>query len=172
MHHQISGPGNNQSPMKPPTVRTANLIFSELDGEAVVFEETRQEIHRLNPTALAIWHLSDGTRTARQVSTEASSRLGAVVDEQAVRLAWTLLDDRHLLNEPLAADMRVATRTRRSFLKGALVAGIAALPTIASVSAPNAAAAASPGCTGNTNPCSSDAECCSGWCYEGFCLPQ
>lgn len=169
MHHQFSGQDDAHSSAAFPSSRRADLAVTEADDEAVIYEATRHEIHRLNPTALAIWKLSDGTRSAQQVSEAASSRLGAVVDERAVRLAWTLMDDRHLLNAPLAAELHV-TKTRRSFLKGVLAAGVAAAPLIVSITAPQAAAAASQGCKRNGNLCSSDAECCSGWCYEGFCM--
>ena len=47
--------------------------------------------------------------------------------QQAIKRArhLALMDDRHLLDAPLAAELRV-TKTRRSFLKGVLATGVAA----------------------------------------------
>jgi hypothetical protein len=172
MHHQFSGPGSGHLAAAFPEVRAEGLIIDEIDGEALIYDEMRHEIHRLNPTVLSIWRLSDGTRSAHQVSTAASSQLGAVVDDRAVHLAWTLLGDRHLLQGPLPQNMRVTSRrSRRSFLKGTLVTGAAALPAIISISAPKAAAAASQGCLGKNAPCGMGDTCCPEYfCSDGFCL--
>jgi hypothetical protein len=175
MHNQFSGTGNGYLAAAYPKARAEGLTIEEGDGEALIYDNARHEIHHLNPTVLAIWRLSDGFRAPHQISTAASLQLGAVVDDQAVKMAWTLLGDRHLLLEPLAPGMRVtARRSRRSFLKGALVTGTAALPTIVSVSAPKAAAAASQGCGLRSHNCSISNPCCPEfYCTDlflnGFC---
>jgi hypothetical protein len=46
----------------------SDLTLVELDGEAVIFDETTCELHHLNASATIVWSLMEGTQTARDVA--------------------------------------------------------------------------------------------------------
>ena len=49
-------------------IRRMDVRVHELDGEALVYDPTSANTHRLNPTALFIWRSCDGTRDARRIA--------------------------------------------------------------------------------------------------------
>ena len=52
----------------PRPIRRTDVTVHELDGEALVFDATSCDTHRLNDTALFIWHRCDGRQDARRVA--------------------------------------------------------------------------------------------------------
>jgi hypothetical protein len=46
------------------------LLAREVDGETVVLDRVKGVIHRLNPTAGAIWRLCDGSSSADMIAEE------------------------------------------------------------------------------------------------------
>jgi hypothetical protein len=58
------------TPVKP-RVRD-DLTVVELDGEAVIYDEGRGDLHHLNPTATVVFGLCDGTSTIPQMSSDIS----------------------------------------------------------------------------------------------------
>ena len=72
----------------------------ELDGEAVLFDEARYELHVLNPTAAAVWACCDGAQTLDEMAAELANVFGAPVDEvsQGVRSAVKDFATRGLLH--------------------------------------------------------------------------
>jgi PqqD family protein of HPr-rel-A system len=52
--------------LKPKT--RADLAVVELDGEAVIYDETTGNLHHLNPTATIIFNLFDGTSTVKELA--------------------------------------------------------------------------------------------------------
>jgi Coenzyme PQQ synthesis protein D (PqqD) len=67
-------------PRVKPCVRE-DLTVVELDGEAVVYDEDRGDLHRLNPTATIVFGLCDGTSTITQMSSDISEAFGVPPDE-------------------------------------------------------------------------------------------
>ena len=59
--------------------RRANVLENELDGEGILFNPEGGATHRLNETALAVWHLCDGQTHTRQMA----ERLSDVFDVDA-----------------------------------------------------------------------------------------
>lgn len=45
-----------------------DLAVVELDGEAVIYDESTGDLHHLNPTATIIFNLFDGTSTVQELS--------------------------------------------------------------------------------------------------------
>ena len=43
-----------------PVARHDNLLTQDVAGELVVYDQTRQRVHRLNQTAATIWRSCDG----------------------------------------------------------------------------------------------------------------
>jgi PqqD family protein of HPr-rel-A system len=52
--------------MKPKT--RGDLAVVELDGEAVIYDESSGNLHHLNPTATVIFNLFDGTSTVKELA--------------------------------------------------------------------------------------------------------
>jgi len=57
--------GVEDAPAAWPWVATAVL-----DGEAVLYDEQRHTVHRLNPTATALWNRFDGAQTIGAVAAD------------------------------------------------------------------------------------------------------
>jgi PqqD family protein of HPr-rel-A system len=45
-----------------------DLAVVELDGEAVIYDESTGDLHHLNPTATIIFNLFDGTATVKELA--------------------------------------------------------------------------------------------------------
>lgn len=50
-----------------PAVRQ-DVVVVELDGEAVIYDESNGHIHHLNPTATIVFNLFDGTATVKELA--------------------------------------------------------------------------------------------------------
>lgn len=68
-----------------PTAR-ADLTIIELDGEAVVYDDTTGELHHLNPSASIVMSLCDGTLTVADMADAISDALAVPVDDLAVHV--------------------------------------------------------------------------------------
>ena len=53
-------------------VRRDDVRIQVLDGEALIFDATTADTHRLNKTACTIWHLCDGDRDLHAIADEIS----------------------------------------------------------------------------------------------------
>ena len=63
-------------PAMKPKVRD-DLAAVELDGEAVVYDESNGSLHHLNPTATIVFSFCDGSSTVKEMSAEISEAFGA-----------------------------------------------------------------------------------------------
>jgi coenzyme PQQ synthesis protein D (PqqD) len=54
-------------PTRKPKVRS-DLTVVELEGEAVIYDDTIRQVHYLNRTATIVFNLCDGTSTIRELS--------------------------------------------------------------------------------------------------------
>jgi len=83
-------------------VRRSDVYSVEVDGEAVLLQETDDELHRLNVTAALVWSLLDGVTTleaiARDISEELELPFARVVDD-TVHIA-NQLRAQHLVQVP------------------------------------------------------------------------
>lgn len=50
-----------------PALRS-DLLIADIDGDRVVWDSIRRHVHRLNPTAAAIWDRCDGRRTVGEIA--------------------------------------------------------------------------------------------------------
>jgi hypothetical protein len=144
-----------------PTARVSGLVITEAADEVLDYDTERHDIHHLNQATTVVWRMLDGRRSVDELIRLARIELGNAVDDTAVRLALTKLDDANLLDGPLAYEVRVSSQSRRKFLKRAAIAG-AAVPLIASVTARTAAASLS--CTTPTGRCNSGSRRCTAPC--------
>lgn len=153
------------SPFRP-LARFDDLVMHQLAQEMLVFDQRSHHIHQLDAVNAATWRLCDGERTAEDLARLVSRELGEPVTTQTIDLALTQLSEAGLLVTPKEATG--PRESRRSLLRKAAIGGAFAVPTIVSVSAPQAAAAQS-NCAG---------EMCNGVCCvggqcdaNGFCCP-
>lgn len=119
--------------MEKPKANWNGAISREIDGETVVYDLRTHRAHHLNDVAARVWRAADGTVTVEQIA--ATHRL----HPDAVRLALLEFDRRGLLVSPFAAAEQGVSLTRRALMKRAAAA--AALPLIADLAVPAAAAA-------------------------------
>jgi hypothetical protein len=139
-----------------PAARSTGLVITEAAEEVLVYDTERHHIHHLNRTSAVIWRLLDGQRTADEIARLAAIELESAVDALSVRTALTTLSDADLLDGDLSADQRVLGQSRRRFLRKAAIAG-AAVPVIASITAPSALAQIS--CTTPSTGCANNNDC-------------
>ncbi len=125
-----------------PKVRV-DLIVSELDGEALVYDFSSHRAHCLNPTAKAVFARCDGRTNAAQIARAVGADLGVTLTEELVHVALDELAAAGLLE--VSPRRRFVDQARRRVLgQLALSAGLSvALPAVWSIVAPTRADAAS-----------------------------
>jgi len=88
-------------------VRGENVHAVEIDGEAVLLDETTGRLHLLNATGALLWACFDGKSSIAEIVTDLAEELGA---PRRVVLADTLAISRQLGEEGLLADVTSARR--------------------------------------------------------------
>ena len=85
-----------------PRSKTKHLEFVEIDGEVVIYDETDDSLHHLNPTASIIWQSCDGTVTVGEMAAEFAEAAGLPREqiEQDVKTAIRQLADAGLMDVP------------------------------------------------------------------------
>jgi Coenzyme PQQ synthesis protein D (PqqD) len=129
-----------------PKARTDGLIWKEVDGELVVYDERVHRMALLNRSATVVWRACDGSRTPAELLTCVRAELGDLADEDLVALALDDLAGNDLLEGGAPTRSRREMRvSRRRFIGRAGTVGIAAtlLPVVARLVAPTPAAAGS-----------------------------
>jgi hypothetical protein len=157
-----------------PSARYEGLVSSDLGAETLVYDLERHAVHHLNEVSATVWRQCDGQRTLVELA-------GACdLKTETVQLALGKLASANLLAGDLPVGMRVPGQSRRALLKKAAIAGVA-VPLVASVTAPQAAANHSqgdciphltdvPGATTANDPLC--AHCCRPGGGDGFCYFQ
>ena len=147
-----------------PQARQDRLVVQKLGDEAIIYDEQRNHIHRLNPTAALVWRHCDGRRTAGDLALVVQGELGSPVTEEMVWLALDRLEKEHLLQDRLVRPEEALQITRRQMLrKAALVGGATLLlPVVQSMVAPTPAMAVSLGCATRGQTTQPGRPCCAG----------
>lgn len=144
-----------------PCKREDELVVERTDAEVLVYDLRTNAAHHLDADAAAVWEACDGNRSLAEVAGVTGLGVDAVDGTvgQLVELDLVSSENRHTRRETLQRSLR-----------GSLVAAgtLAALPVIKSLSAPEAAQAASMG--GSGAPCSTGGECASSVCTMGRCI--
>ena len=146
-----------------PRALKEKLVIRELDDETLVYDELRDRAHCLNHTAALVWSQCDGKQTARQAAQSIEKKLGAEIDSDFVWLAVKQLQQFHLVERA----SKSPAVSRRDLVFKYAPAGLALLPVIYSISAPEPAAAAS--CATAGQSCAS-IPCCPGLNCDGTCF--
>lgn len=61
--------------------RVDDIFYEEIEGEVVLYNPSRGDVHLLNPVAASIFDLCDGNRKVEEIAEEISSITGADFDE-------------------------------------------------------------------------------------------
>jgi hypothetical protein len=148
-----------------PLARFDDLVINQLSNETLVYDQRTYHIHYLDEVTAATWRHSDGRHTVSDLARVVSWELARTLSIATIELALVKLSDVNLLLTPM--EVTEPRASRRSLLRKAAIGGAAVVPTIVSVSAPQAAMAVST-CSGGFPVCPTDGECCvSGEC-DGF----
>jgi hypothetical protein len=117
-----------------PKARDENLVVQELPEEVLVYDLKTDEAHCLNKTAAFVWKHCDGKTPVTDIAKLLESSFGNPVEDDFVRLAINLLDEKNLLNEKTSS--RFNLPNRRELIKKIGLASVVALPIVASLTAP------------------------------------
>jgi hypothetical protein len=153
--------------------QASHLVIQQLDEELLIYDTVRNKAHCLNSSMREVWERCDGHSSFLDIVKSLSKKNGKAWNADIVRLALKQLVNKRLLeNHPLVtADWKHVSR--RHVMKKIGVGALVALPVIASVAIPTPAEAAS--CLGLLQPCTTNAQCCSGNCgvqdISLVCLP-
>ena len=153
---------------KQPLARKKGLVVKEVSEEVLVYDLDRDKAHCLNQTAALVWKYCDGHTSVARIAKSLEKDLHAPVDQKVVWYALLQLGKDHLLEERLIPPPIIAGMNRRDMIRALGLAAVVAVPVVTSIVAPTPAQAAT--CTPSGQPCTADAECCSGSCVANVCL--
>ena len=85
-------------------VRADGVHTVGVDGEAVLLDESTEQLHLLNPTSALLWACFDGESSIAEIVTDISEELEL---PRAMVLADTLALTRHLASEGLLANVEL-----------------------------------------------------------------
>jgi len=145
-----------------PLGRTQDLVEQELDGELLLYDLRSHRAHCLNSTAAKVYQACDGTRTAAEIRTTLSEKLGHEVPQEIVSIALVRLHEEGLLTSGNAS----AAMPRREAIRNVGLMSAILLPVISSIAAPLSVSAAS--CTPDGGSCNlgNPGACCSRTCTQ------
>jgi hypothetical protein len=126
-----------------PRARQEGLITEEMDGEVLVYDQSSDSAHRLNPTAAVVWRHLDGSRTIPDLVEVLAAEVGDVADEDLVMVTLDELGQADLLEDHSQREAEDVRLSRRRFIRRVGVVGTAALvlPIVRSIVAPTPASA-------------------------------
>lgn len=158
-----------------PRARFDELVVSEVEEEVLVYDQTRQEAHSLNPAAALVWRNCDGKKSVTDLAMLLNSKLGLPPSEASVWGALDRLEEANLLAEPVTAEAGDGA-SRREFMKRVgLATAAAGVASVITIGVPAAFAASS--CTPRTDncgggklnlgaTCTHGSDCCSCGCLN------
>lgn len=131
-----------------PRSRQSNLVVQELKKEVLIYDLTLNKVYCLNETSALVYQLCNGKRTVGEIADLMSVKLKTLVSEDFVWLAIYELKRDGLIDNPDEIEKYFSVISRRELATKAALATIIALPLVTSLTAPQAAQAAS-GVTAN-----------------------
>lgn len=152
-----------------PRARKEGLTWRALADEVIVYDMDRHKAHCLNATAAAVWRRCDGETAPSDIASGLERELGGPVDEALICAAIDSLEDKNLLERPVAGRTENAGISRRDLVRRVgVTAAFIAPPLVMTLLVPTSSQAAT--CLGTGASCASGAQCCSGLCVSGLCV--
>jgi hypothetical protein len=160
-----------------PKARADGLLIEHVGDETVVYDLESKHAHCLAPLAARVLELSDGETPVAEIASLATLRLGHDVSEAEVHDALAQLEDRALLDTPLAIRDGFSRREAIGKVAFAGATAVFAGSLVTTIAAPALAAGASQlpaGCTCTNNPDCQSGHCCKAAgsndkCNNGCC---
>lgn len=121
-----------------PKSRTSEIIVQELPEETLVYDLQKNRAFLLNRTSAIVFGLSDGTKSASEISSLMTEKLRSNVSEDFVWLALNELQNSDLLENKNELKNHLTGFSRREIVKQVGLASMVALPIVASITAPMA----------------------------------
>lgn len=147
-----------------PKARKAELLTKELGTELLVYDLSSKAAHCLNSTAATVWTHCDGSTTIEQIARLLKHETKTPAGPEVVWFALEQLKKARLLQAPFVNAPPGNHMSRRVAMKRLGAAAVITLPSVSSIVAPTAAAAAT--CFGSGDLCSNNAQCCSNSCVD------
>jgi len=151
---------NNQYPL----ARKDKLVVRELAEEVLAYDLVREKAFCLNKLASAVWKLSDGQKSVREIAGSVSRQLGATVEEKVVWAAIDQLGRDHLLEYCIPMPAKNSGVTRRKQLKSLGRAAAITGPLVAALTPPKASAEHHSCIKGRDLCIPGGPPCCKGFC--------
>lgn len=152
-----------------PVSRQSNILLQNLEKELLIYDLQNHRAYCLNPPSKMVFQLSDGSKTALEISEAVSRKLDVLFGEDLVWLALHDLERKDLLVNGKEFTDQLAGLSRRKMIKRVGLASMAALPIVASVVAPPAVHALST--LPPNSRCTVPGQCTSGSCAPTSFLP-
>ena len=101
-----AGPPPAESQEQDSPKRRDDLVFHELDGEALVYDTRSGAVHRFNAITLFVWNACDGLHTTGDIAHEVTERYAIDSGQALVQVEWVVeqLTKWGLLQDAQAAD--------------------------------------------------------------------
>ena len=129
--------------MQLPQARQERLIVEESGNELLVYDQARDRVHCLNPSAVFVWRHCDGQTSIAQMTLLMHKEFDTPADEDLVSLALRQLHSKHLLTDGWHSQPATPKISRRELARR-LGLGIALLPLVSSILAPTPVMAQTP----------------------------
>ncbi len=140
-----------------------DAIVRQLSDEFLVYDEETNRAHCLNRTAADVWKLCNGEKSVAEII-RTMKQSKSPVDEKVIWMTICRLEKSGLLLTRNLAAREEILLSRRAVLRKMGVASALALPLVASILVPTPVDAAS--CRAPGQPCTHNAQCCSGDCIN------
>lgn len=149
-----------------PQARNSNLVVQETNDGILVYDLGANKAHHLNLISRKIWQNCDGETTCGELAKKLEKEFKTKIEPDLIFYALGEFRKSNLLENDFGNSNLKSVSRRDVLVKYALPAAV--LPLVLSVSSVPTSAQAGGSCFANETPCTSDAQCCSGFCSTGF----
>ena len=148
--------------MNYPQSRQSNIVTQELENEVLIYDLITNKAYCLNETSAMIWQMCDGKKSVTEISQSLTKKLKQPITEDVIWLALDGFKKDNLLENNDQFEINFNGMSRRQVIRKIGFASMIALPLIASVVAPSAAAAQSGGIIALLGACPPGTGCLAG----------
>jgi hypothetical protein len=147
---------------KAPRAINENKVVQEINDETLIYDTGSHRAYCLNEVSSIVWQNFNGENDSEAISKILTARLRSDVPDEMVWLALDQLEKAELVDSAGQIPAAVASVSRREVIRRIALTSAVALPVVASLVAPPAAAAQS--CFPVNTACTASSQCCSNCC--------